>query len=213
MTTTKTATRVLVADDQRMFVEIIREVINAEPDLGVVATITDASNIVQHLADHQPDVLLLDHDLRGDVTEIARRVRQERPATQIVMMMEHASRDAARSAVAAGCLGVVSKDRSAADLVNAIRSVARGNSVAAVSNLDAIFGIHAEVEDSGFNLTARQLEILRMMADGLSTDALATALFISRNTIRSHVHQILSKLDARTKLEAVAIAHRRGLIT
>ncbi len=206
-------TRVVVVDEQQMFADIIQHLIDAEPDLGVIGTMTNDTDLPTFLGEHQTDVVLLDYDLNsGGAAAIARRVRNEQPRTQVVMLMNAPSGASTREAIAAGCLGVVSKDRGAADLLNAIRSAARGQSVAAISNLDMIFCETGDAPGDQVSLTNRQSEILELMAQGLSTDALAAKLFVSRNTIRSHVHQILTKLEARSKLEAVASARRLGII-
>ena len=129
------------------------------------------------------------------------------------MLLSDSTAPAVRNSVAAGCLGVVSKDRSTTDLIGAVRSVARGQSVAAVPHLSLMFDDAEPTAQDDGDLTGRQREVLELMAQGLSTDALAAAMFVSRNTIRSHVHQVLLKLDAKSKLEAVAAARRRGIIS
>ena len=210
--TVRTETRIIVLDEQQMFADIIQGLINAEPDLGVVATLTDPHRLSNAVHHHDPDVIVIDHDIAGDASAIARQIRADRPSAQVLMLMHDPSTAATRDAVEAGCLGVVGKDRSAADLLSAIRTVARGQAVAAISNLEAIFGIADPRAVDAPDLTTRQLEILTLMAQGCSTDAIAEQLFVSRTTIRSHMHQILTKLDARSKLEAVAIARRNRLI-
>ncbi len=205
-------TRVLLIDEQQMFVDTMQGLIEAEPDLSVVATSTSDQGLIELLDHHKPHVVVVTSDVAGNGAVVAGRLRLHRPQTHVLMLMEAANAHFTREAIAVGCLGVVAKERSAADLLNAIRAVARGQAVAAVTNLDAIFGNEDATQGSASGLTARQLEILQLMAKGLSTDALAEHLYVSRNTIRSHVHQILTKLDARSKLEAVAKARRLGVV-
>jgi DNA-binding NarL/FixJ family response regulator len=146
---------------------------------------------------------------------VARRVREQQPATHVVMLLDDTGATSAFDAIAAGCIGVVSKDRGAADLCNAIRSAARGHALASVAELDGLFnGTRASdnaVDRAG--LTCRQYEVLQLMAEGCATADLAARLYVSKNTVRTHVQQVFRKLGARSRLEAVAIARRSGLLT
>ncbi len=206
-------THVVLLNEQQMFTESMRTVLDAEPDIEVVGAHC-RGNAPEYIDLAAADVVILDYDMRDcDVVELARGIKHRAPATNIVMLFSDSTAPAVRSSVAAGCLGVVSKDRSTTDLIGAVRSVARGQSVAAVPHLSLMFEETVATVEDDADLTQRQREVLELMAQGLSTDALAAALYVSRNTIRSHVHQVLLKLEAKSKLEAVATARRRGIIS
>ena len=205
-------TQVLLLNEQQMFTESMELVLNAEPDIEVVGAHC-RGNAPEFVDLAMADVVVLDYDMRDcDVVELARGIKTRAPRTNIVMLFGDSTAPAVRNSVAAGCLGVVSKDRSTTDLIGAVRSVARGQSVAAVPHLSLMFEDASPQPDDDADLTARQREVLELMSQGMSTDALAAALFVSRNTVRSHVHQVLLKLEAKSKLEAVAAARRRGII-
>jgi DNA-binding NarL/FixJ family response regulator len=207
-------TSVLVADGRQMVAETLQRAIDAEPDLRVVGALTNRAELLDVTAQRTPDVVVLGCDFGGDGVTVVRRLREERPTTQIVMLLDDISGASARAAIVAGCLGVISKDRGTADLCNAIRSAARGRAVAAVSDLDGLFGAPL-VDDSERRggLTGRQYEVLQLMAEGCATDDLAARLYVSKNTVRTHVQQVFRKLGARSRLEAVAIARRSGVLS
>jgi DNA-binding NarL/FixJ family response regulator len=206
-----TGTNVLLINQHEMFTDIMSCVFDAEPDMAVIGR-ADAASAVDAIVSTNPDVVVLDYDIdNGRGSAVARDIRDQINGIKVVMLIGAPNVTSVRDAISSGCLGVVSKDRGAGDLIGAVRSVARGHSVAAVPQLDAMLETSPEPE-SGILLTARQSDVLRLMAEGMSTDALAAALFVSRNTIRSHVHQILVKLDAKSKLEAVANGRRAGLL-
>ena len=207
------ATQVVLLNEQQMFTDSMELVLNAEPDIEVVAAHC-RGNAPSYIDLAAADVVILDYDMHDcDVVELARGIRARAPHTNVVMLFSDSTAPAVRNSVAAGCLGVVSKDRGTNELIGAVRSVARGQSVAAIPHLSHMFD-EASVETvDDADLTVRQREVLELMAEGLSTDALAAAMFVSRNTVRSHVHQVLLKLEAKSKLEAVAAARRRGILS
>ncbi len=207
-------TLVLVIDEQQMIADTMQRVIDVESDLSVLRALTNDHELSELIAECAPDVVVLDSDVNGgDGPSVARRIRERCAQTQIVMLLNDTSGPSAREAIAAGCLGVISKNRSADDLCNAIRSVARGQAVASVGDLDGLFrDARASALADGPALTDRQVEILALMAEGFATDAIASQLYLSRNTVRSHVQQLFRRLGAKSKLEAVAIARRRGLL-
>jgi DNA-binding NarL/FixJ family response regulator len=191
-----------------MVAETLERAIAAEPDMTVVPALLDL------IARSTPDVVVLGCYFGGDGITVARRLREQHPATQVVMLLEDTTGTSARAAVAAGCLGVISKDRGTDELCNAIRSAARGRAVASVSELDVLFGAPAlsDHQSRRGGLTGRQYEVLQLMAEGCATDDLAARLYVSKNTVRTHVQHVFRKLGARSRLEAVAIARRSGVL-
>ena len=117
-------TSVLVADERQMVAETLQRVIDAEPDLTVRSAFTCHAALLDVVAATAPDVVVLGGDFGGDGVTVARRVREQQPATQVVMLIDDMGVTSALDAIAAGCIGVVSADRGAEDLCNAIRSAA-----------------------------------------------------------------------------------------
>jgi len=207
-------TSVLVADGRQMMAETLQRVIDAEPDMTVVHALTCHTELFDAVSRTAPDVVVLGCDFGGDGVTAVRRLREQQPSTQVVMLIDDAGGASPRAAIAAGCLGVISKDRGAEDLCNAIRSASRGRSLASVAALDDLFSSGRSVDDGSrrCGLTSRQLEVLQLMAEGCATDDLAARLYVSRNTVRTHVQQVFRKLGAKSRLEAVAIARRAGVL-
>ena len=202
--------RVAIVDDHRMFVDSIVRVFIDETDIEVVGSAGSAAEVDALMLRVKPDVVILDYQLPDrDGVAVARALRELPDPPKIVMVTGYATPATVRAAVEAGCTGVVAKHRAAAELVGAVRACARGESIAAVDDLFAVLGREGG-DDAG--LTARENAVLQRLAAGESTDSMAASLFISRHTVRTHVQNLLNKLGAKSKLEAVAIARRRGLV-
>lgn len=193
---------VMIVDDSRMFSDGLTRIIDGSGDLRVVGVAASAAEVAA-IDDHVvPDVVVLDYRLAdepllGIVPAITGRWRDAR----VVLVTGFASAHTRAQARRAGCHGFVSKDESAAVLLGAIRSVAIGNEV----GLD-------DASSAPDALTPRELEVLALLAEGLSSADIAKRLFIGVVTVRNHVQRILRKLDASTQLEAVITAMRRGLV-
>ncbi len=204
-----TALRIMMVDDHQMFVDSIVRVFTDEPDFEVVGSTGNAANAETMVRDVMPDIVVLDYQLPDrDGVAVARSLRSLPNPPRIVMVTGYATPATVRAALEAGCTGVVAKHRAAGELVGAIRACARGESIAAVDDLAALMGGGAAT----YGLTARENGVLQRLALGESTETIATELFISRHTVRTHVQNLLSKLGAKSKLEAVAIARKQGLV-
>lgn len=143
----------------------------------------------------------------------AARIRAEWPAARILMLRGSADDRVAVAAMDAGCCGFLTKDRAVQELVNAIRAAHAGQAYMSprlLSSLVATLG--GRPRGLGSDLTGREREILELLASGTSTRLIADTLALSVHTVRNHVQSILGKLDAHSKLEAVAIALREELI-
>jgi DNA-binding NarL/FixJ family response regulator len=207
--------RVLVVDDHVVFSDALATILGAEPEIEVVGkggTVQEAISLARAL---QPDVVLLDiHMPDGSGIEAVAAIKKDRPQTQVVILTSDEDESVLRSAVQAGVTGYLSKHESAAQVVQAVRSAARGEALIAPYMLARLLqGLHKKDQPAPTTLlTKRELEVLRELSLGHDNDAVATALRMSPNTVRTHVQNILSKLKVHSKLEAVSRGIREGWV-
>ncbi|HVA69984.1 MAG TPA: response regulator transcription factor [Acidimicrobiales bacterium] len=209
-----TPTSVAVVDDHIMVAEMLALTISKESDLqlvGVAGNIADALVLVNR---EHPNVVLMDYRLPdGDGLDAVKKILGKYPETYIVMLTGSGSPDLLARSIEAGCVGLLSKDRPIDDVLSAVRSAARGELVIRSDEFSNLLGqLRKTPEQKTHLLTARELEVLQKLGRGNSTETIAEDLFISVNTVRNHVANILSKLGVHSKLEAVAIAAREKLI-
>ncbi len=193
--------------------------LRGKPTIESVIAVGTAEEAVTICEEQEPDVVLMDLDLPGmDGLDAIERIMQLRPETRVVVVTALRKPEMVARAVQVGAVGFVHKSRAADDLISVVERAAAGS---IVISPDDIFSVVSHVEfdrgsqarNAGFDrLTGRELEILRELAEGKSTDQVAETLFISRLTVQSHVKSILSKLGVHSKLEAVTNALRRGII-
>jgi DNA-binding NarL/FixJ family response regulator len=206
--------RIVIVDDHAMVAEGFRRVLEAEPDLAVVEVAPNAERGVAAVAQHRPDVVLMDYALPdGDGVAATRAIGEASPGTA-VLMLTGAGSVAVQAAFAAGASGYIEKTGPMESLAPAVRSAAAGRVVLSRRNLDRLVAPppQPEAEPDGPALTGRERDVLLLVADGKTNRAAAEALDLSVNTVRTHVQSLLAKLEAHSKLEAVAIARRRGLV-
>jgi DNA-binding NarL/FixJ family response regulator len=207
--------RVLIVDDHRLVAEGLASVFSQTEDISVAGIAGTAGEAIEMARLHEPDVVLMDYGLPdGNGAETAAHLRKERPETMVVMVTSFVDDAILLAAIEAGCCGYITKDRSSDEVVAAVRAASQGEALISPSMLGRLLpklrpgGRKVDVQD----LSARELEILRLMADGLQNKQIASKAHVSINTIRNHVQSIFQKLDAHSKLEAVATAVKRGLI-
>jgi len=205
--------RVLVVDDHRMFAESLVRLLGDEDDIevaGIASTVEEAESAARA---HAPDVVLLDYWLPdGDGALAVEAVRRGSPSSRIVMMSANGDDSILGVALDVGCSSFVTKDRTAQELVEAVRMVGAGETWFAPSSLMRLVQSSRSPERGvGGPLTAREREVVQLMVDGVSTAAIARELGVSVNTVRNHTQSVLCKLDAHSRLEAAAAAVRLGL--
>lgn len=209
------AIRVLVVDDHAVFADALVTILGTDPAFEVIGkggTVEDAIASAKAL---QPDVVLLDvHMPDGSGIDAARQIKKGRPQTQVVILTSDEEESVLRAAVQAGVTGYLSKHESAAQVMQAVRSAARGEALIAPYMLARLLsGMQKQTaRPAGTPLTPRELTVLQELALGHDNDAVAVALKMSPNTVRTHVQNILSKLQVHSKLEAVSRAIREGWI-
>lgn len=204
--------RLMVVDAHEMVAQSFRHVLELNDDIEVVSTANSVAEGLVAAATHLPDVILMDFGLPdGDGISAAARIRTERPNVKIVILTDSNDPDALRRAVDAGCLGYLDKARPIDELVAAVRVAATGHVAISTSDLSKI--VSGTRRGDIARLTKREREILFLIAEGLTNKAIAERLVLSVHTVRTHVQTILAKLGAHSKLEALAVAKRRRLIS
>jgi two-component system nitrate/nitrite response regulator NarL len=204
----------LVADPQEMVAECLRLALDGAPDLSVKGVATTLETLEMLATTHSVDVLLVDQRLcESGVAASLRRVRLFSPESRVLMLTSGPNEAAAVDAFEAGCAGVVPKTLSLDELVAAVRGAASGELRLDSDMLARLVPrLSRSYREPGANLTLREREVLKLVAEGLSTSDMAARLVVTTNTVRNHVQAILTKLGAHSKLEAVVIATRGGLI-
>jgi DNA-binding NarL/FixJ family response regulator len=212
--------RVLVVDDHALFRRGLEMVLAQESDIEVVGEAGDGAEAVEKAADLLPDVVLMDVRMpRRSGIEACTAIKDVTPSTRIIMLTISDEENDLYDAIKAGATGYLLKEISIDEVATAIRAVAGGQSLispAMASKLLTEFATLVKREDRqqvpAPRLTDRELEVLRLVARGLNNKDVAKALFISENTVKNHVRNILEKLQLHSRMEAVVYAVREKLL-
>jgi len=212
-TRTKTV-RVLIVDDERLFAELLRVALRSAEGIDVIDVVHDVQTAVRRMTDTRPDVVLADYHLPdGTGSDIARTVRATLPDTSVLILTGDPSVSTLSDVARSGAVGHLTKDRPFEQVVEGVRAAALGEILFAPSELQRLL-LERESRPRPLEpLTARELEVLQLLAEGASTAQASDQLGISSATFRAHVQAILRKLGAHSRLEAVAEAARLGVIT
>jgi DNA-binding NarL/FixJ family response regulator len=205
---------VVICDDHTVMAEGLAALLGAEPDIDVVGIGGSVSELHDLALTHRPDVVLLDYQLPdGDGVTAATELKSTHPDTRVVMLTAFTSHAVLVAAMQAGCSGYLSKHSASQLVAEGIRRVASGDVLLSPDMLQQLLPrLNRPDQGPGSQLTQREREILELLATGTPTRTMAASLFISSNTLRNHVQSILNKLGAHTRLEAVSIAVREGII-
>ena len=206
--------RVLIVDDHEVLAAAVAHVLDAEPDLVTVGVAGSLARARSLLATTTPDVVLLDHRLPdGDGVAAITELRALRPSIQIVVLTASVADHVLVAAIEAGASGFVSKSRGLAELTAAVRAAASGEAVISPELLARLLPrLHKGGRAGHQDLTEREREVLGLLADGGSNAFIAEQLTLSVHTVRNHVANLSAKLGAHSKLEALSIAVREGLL-
>ena len=205
---------VVIIDDHRMVAESIGAVLQAQPDINVVGIAGTVAEGISLVANVEPRVVVMDLQLPdGDGGQATKRILEKWPHIAVIMLTGTGATDALARAIEAGCAGFLVKGLQIRALDEAVRSVSRGEVVIHAGMLQAALPSLRRLAEVSCDLTAREVQILLSLSKGASTDQLASELFLARNTVRNHIANILTKLGAHSRLEAVVIALREGLIS
>lgn len=213
VTTDAQRLRVLLVEDHEMVAKGLQAALVDEADLEVVGWARTAREGTRRYGELSPDVVVMDYRLPDHTgTEATRAIRADDDDASVLLLTGADDPGVVAEALDAGCSGFVSKDRGVDELASAIRAVARGAAVFPASLLSRALNSNSDGTRTGADLTTREREVLSFLAQGQSTEEIASGLFLSMHTVRNHVRNILTKLHARTKLEAVVLAAREGLV-
>jgi NarL family two-component system response regulator LiaR len=203
--------RVALVDDHRVVLRTLKNYLESFPDNEVAGTAVSGEELMEHVDEWEPQIVLQDLLLPGgmDGIEATRRVIERRPGIRVIALT--ASIDEARmmGVLRAGAVGYVRKDAEPETLLAAVRAVARGKTYIDPSVSDQV--LHASSPRD--ELTPREREVLRRLALGLSNREIADALCISEETVKTHVGSVLGKLQVENRAQAIVQALRRGLVT
>jgi NarL family two-component system response regulator LiaR len=208
-----TPIRVLIVDDHAMVRRGLAAFLKANPDLLLVGEGSNGGEAISLCERLQPDVVLMDLMMPGTSGAEATRVISARwPAVRVIALTSFGDKDLVREALAAGALSYLIKNVSAEDLAEAIRAACRGRSTLAAEAVQAL--VQPEAAEVAFDagLTPREREVLALMVQGLTNPEIAERLVVSRSTAKAHVSNVLSKLGASNRAEAVALAVQQRLV-
>ena len=203
MSKTTPTLSVMLVDDHLIVRRGLASLIGDEPDLSVVAEASSGEEAIALASVHRPDVIVLDLRLRDmsgiDVAEALR-------GHKILMLSSFMQEEDVRRVFDAGILGYLSKDKDSTELLKAIRAVGKGNRY-----LQPEISLLLAKSEHSSHLTARELEILKLIAEGRANKQIGEMLTLSENTVKNHVKSILAKLNAKDRTHAVTEAMKRGL--
>jgi DNA-binding NarL/FixJ family response regulator len=213
--------RVLLVDDQALFREALATLLATRDDIDVVGEAGNGDEALSRAAELTPDVVLM--DLRMPVLDgvaATRRLRLAQPSVQVIALTTFDDEEDVFAALRAGAVGYLLKDVSSARLVEAVLAAARGESVLQPSVAAKVVARFAQLPETTpprpqplvVPLSERELEVLRLVADGRSNREIAASVFLAEGTVKNHVTNVLGKLGARDRTQAALRARDLGLL-
>lgn len=214
--------RIVICDDQAIVTEGLQVILESDPDLTVVAIGRDGAQAIELVAEHKPDIILMDLKMPGkNGIHATRYIKAHHPDTHVLVLTTYDADEWVFDAIRSGAAGYLLKNTPPADLIKAVKQTVSGATPVdpavagklfkrinhAENNL-ASATANAEIE----KLSEREQEVLQLMAQGLSNKEIAARLFLSEGTIRNYVSSVFSKLDVSDRTQATLIAVRYGLV-
>jgi DNA-binding NarL/FixJ family response regulator len=209
--------KILLADDHRIFREGLKPLLAAQPDLVVVAEAEDGLTALALAREHQPDLAVLDVSMPGlNGLEVTRRLAQEQPTVRVIILSMHSDRRFVLEALRAGARGYLLKDGGFAELLDAVRAVLADRTYLGAAVSDQVIRDYVALADADAGsafavLSAREREVLQLLAEGLATKEIAARLNLSAKTVESHRKAVMDKLEIRSIAELTKYAIREGL--
>lgn len=203
---------VIVADDHPIVLSGMRLLLSGSRFFEMVGQASTGADAIVRCAQHHPDVLMLDLRLPDlPAPTICQRVKEQHPATAIIILTAHAEEMAVRGCIKAGASGCLFKDVSEQHLLGALMQVVHGRMVIDPRVAGAMMG-RRDGRGADATLSDREYEVLVMLARGLTTAEIGNRLELSPNTVKSHTRRIFTKLGAHNRVQALAVARQRGLL-
>jgi NarL family two-component system response regulator LiaR len=208
---------VLIVDDHAVVRQGVRTFLAAQPDIAIAGDVGSGEEAIQMAAESAPDVALMDLVMAGmDGVEATRRLKRVSPRTQIIVLTSYHQDEHIFPAIRAGALSYLLKDVLPSDLAQAVRKAASGEAVlhpqVAARVVQEVQGAALSPVNPFTDLTSRELEVLRLVAEGLANEAIASRLVISEKTVKCHVSNILGKLHVADRTQAAVYAWREGIL-
>ena len=205
--------RVIIVDDHVLVRSGLEVVLGMFDDIVLVGQAGDGSEAVRLCGELRPDVVLMDLVMPGmPGVEATRRILEACPETRVIALTSFIEDDLIGETLRAGAIGYLMKNVSADQLADAVRAAAQGRSTLAPEAADVLVRSVSTPRSQADALTAREQQVLKLMADGLTNADIAERLVIGVATVKTHVSSIIAKLGVSTRTEATALAIRRGLV-
>lgn len=222
-------TRVVLADDHQLFREGVKRILDLEEDMEVVAECSDGEEVTAVCRELQPDVVLMDINMPNvNGVEATQCLRDSCPNTRVIVLSIHDDEAYVFETLRLGASGYLLKDMEAEDLIEAVRMVASGNAyihpkvtgklIEEFRLLSEQEGVLDDLHSANMNegwrglLTRREMEVLKLMAEGRSNRAIGEYLFISEKTVKNHVSSVLQKMNVQDRTQAVITAIKSGWV-
>ncbi|HEX2298577.1 MAG TPA: response regulator transcription factor [Blastococcus sp.] len=200
--------RVLVVDDQRLVREGLTALLELVDDLQLVALAADGNQAIALVAEHRPDVVLMDLRMPGlDGIEATRRIRRQHPDVEVVVLTTHADDDSVLAALRAGARGYLTKDAGVAEIARAVAAAHAGQALLDPQVQAQLLTSLSDGRPRG-PLTERETDVLALVAEGLSNVEISRRLVVSEATVKTHINRIFAKIGARDRAQAVRWAYQ-----
>jgi DNA-binding NarL/FixJ family response regulator len=209
--------KVMLVDDHAIMRDGIRALLSLHNDIVIVGEASEGQEAIYKARELAPDVIVMDIAMPGmDGLEATRRIAKQSPKTKVLILSQHDEKEYILSAIKAGCAGYMPKRALSSELVSAIRAVHKGDSFlypSAATALISEYRTHAQTSDSYDQLTPREREILKFIAEGQTSKEISSALFISLKTVMGHRTKLMEKLGIHNRTELIKYAMRKGLVS
>ena len=205
--------KVLLVDDHTVVRSGLGAVLAVSDDLKLIGEAADGEEAVRFCEHNQPDVILMDLLMpKMDGVAATKAIKERWPKTQIIVLTSFKEKEYVEGALKAGAVSYLLKNVSADELINAVRKAHTGQSSLSPEAAQVLIQKMNEPAQPGQDMTEREREILALMVEGLSNNAIAERLFVSQSTVKFHVSNVLSKLGVNSRIEAVALAVKHHLV-
>lgn len=206
-------TQILVIDDHRYIHDAVELALSVASDLLIVGHGSDGHEAIALAEALQPDIILMDVVMSNmDGLEATRQIHQHYPKIMILALSSYNDDESVRQMLREGASGYIPKDTIASSLVSTLRSAMSGNVVLPSTTLDLFIRTPETIPQPSFDLTERELEVLKLIAEGMTNPQIAGKLYISQSTVKFHLANILRKMEVDTRAEAIVIAAKSGLV-